>query len=429
MNRYRLLDTVRQTSIVNRRDYYLQLMERPDVNAIALSIQEEKLVAFLKRLKKNALYKSYLEVTSDIDIENAPFDVLGSLPLADKEFLTDNYGLIKDKDIKGENSYTGGSTGSPFHFFAGKKMLSSLTGYTLFLWSYLGGYDWSDNTIVIGGGSVGDSKSLKKSVLHFLQRRKIISGGEITEENATKLANVINNVREPVFVYGYPSSICQYISLLDSLHLEINTNNIKKIITTSETLSDDRKSRLEQFFNKGVVNLYGARDGGISAGSIDNSTFIYNGIDCVAESIEIDGVNELVLTNLNSEAFPFVRYRIGDIATPNVRSTGYPFILTDLKGRTRDFIHISPTKKIHGSKINHLFMDFPIVEYQIFQHKDLSCDVFIQPRIVFNEDTLNDLSTRLQILLEGIPFTLSFTQTLKREQNNKLKNIISDVIN
>lgn len=427
MNRYKLLDIIRRTSIVKKRDFYLRLMNEPNLNAIAIAMQKDKLISFLKRLRANDYYGPLLERFTDFQIESSPYDVLKSLPLSDKASLTQNYNLVRNTKYPGEKSYTGGSTGSPFHYFSGKSMLSSLTGYTMFLWSYLGGYDWDDDVIVIGGISIGDKRNLKKDILHFLQRRRFISGGEIDEKNTIALSDLINNARKPIILYGYPSSISQYITLIERMHIYIDTNKIKIVLTTSETLSDDRRLRIQRFFKSEVINLYGARDGGISAGSADNKSFIYNGVDCVAETIEIDGVKELILTNLDSEAFPFVRYRIGDIADVLISHNGYPFILENLQGRTRDFIHLSQNRKIHGSQINKVFMNSSIVEYQICQHKDYSCDVYIQPRSELSDDELSTISSNLKQLLEGISIRIQVADNLVREKNNKLKNIVSEI--
>ena len=390
-------------------------------------MQEDHLIAFLKALRSNTFYGPLLESFADSSIESSPYDVLKKLPLSDKALLTENYHLIRNESYSGEQDYTGGSTGSPFHYVVGKKELSSLSGFTMSLWTLLGGYDWNDTTIVVGGTSIGDRRSIKKNILHLLQRRKFVSGSEINEANAELLAKTINKAIKPVFLYGYPSSICQYILMFKKNGISINPEKIKKVLVTSETLSEEKKHLMESFFRKPVVNLYGARDGGITAGSTDNKTFIYNGIDCVVESLEIHGVKELVLTNLDSEAFPFVRYRIGDMADVSIADEGYPFILSNLQGRTRDFIHLGANKKIHGSTINKVFKDTPVIEYQIIQHKDLRCDIHIQTREELNGQELSLLKEHLKSVLEDVPFEIFLDERLERQMNNKLKNIISEV--
>ena len=427
MNRYRILDTIRGTTIVDKRDYYFQLFRDPEINERAKSIQREKLISFLKKLRNSLFYKEYLTIISDQDIVESPYAVLQSFPIFDKEILTKCYKQIRNEDYKGESCYTGGSTGSPFHYFAGREHLSSTIGFSMFLWSYLGGFQWNDSTIVVGGASIGDKQSLRNRALHFLQRRVYVSGGEINPTNARKFASYINKAKSPVFLYGYPSSICQYLILFRENGMNINTDNIKCVLTTSEMLTDERKRALEEFFHKDVINLYGARDGGISAGSKDNRFFVYNGVDCIAESVEINGVKELVLTNLDSEAFPFVRYRNGDIASTIIRDEGYPFLLTDLRGRTRDFIHLSHSVKIHGSQINKVFKDSSVIEYQILQHEDYKCEIRIQTKQILSEEEQQLLSDRFKRLLGEIPFRFIVVNRFERGGNNKLRNIVSEV--
>ena len=427
MNRYRILDFIRRTSIVKKRDYYLQIIRDPDIHDKAITLQRERLISFLKRLKGNAYYGIYLKNVMDSEIERQPYEVLKSIPLTDKLTLKDHFSQVRNNNYPGESCYTGGSTGSPFRFYAGKSQLSSLIGFTMFLWTFLGGYDWDDDTIVVGGVSIGDKKSIKKRILHFLQRRKYISGGKITSDNCRRLARLINKAPKPFFLYGYPSSICEYIRLFQELHIAIKTENVIKVLTTSEMLSDERKTIIERFFGKEVINLYGARDGGVSAGSMDNRTFIYNGIDCVAETVCINGVNEIVLTNLDSDAFPFVRYRTGDIADVSLQTEGYPFIINNLQGRTRDFIHISPTEKVHGSQINKVFKDTSVIEYQIFQYEDYHCNIRIKSCTAMSDDEIKLLSNRLGKLLVDIPYDIVFVDDIEREKNNKLRNIISEV--
>lgn len=426
MNRYRIIDLIRNTEIVKKYDEYLDLLRSPYVREQALMLQQSNLKSFLKRLRTNPFYAGYLKDFSDYDLDSIPYQVLKALPLSDKSLLKQNASLVRNSSIPAESGYTGGSTGSPFHYYVGKKQISSLSGFTMALWSYFADYSWEDEVVVIGGSSLGDKASFIKKGLHFLQRRTFVSGGNINLENAVKFSNLINDARKPIIVYAYPSSLCQYITLLNERGITVDKAKIKSVLTTSETLSNTKKTQIELFFGKKVINLYGARDGGISAGSSDNDKFIYNGIDCVAEVLCINGNNELVLTNLDSDAFPFVRYRVGDIAEVSIADTGYPFILSNLLGRTRDIIHIDRERFIHGVMINKLFEDLPISEFQVIQHKDFSCDFYLQLNTQSNID-LESLSNRIGLLLDGIPFRVSIVSELVRQQNNKLRSIISEV--
>lgn len=424
MNGYKIIDWIRKTNSVEVCKSYIELIKTPDINHIAKEMQRENLTAFLFRLRNNDFYRQYLIGITDNEIRNYPYEIIKCFPIVDKILIRNNFDKIRNLAWKGENAYTGGSTGSPFHYVVDKKLLSHVVGFTLFLWHYLTDYNFEDNVVVVGGTSVGDKRNPKKRLLHYLQKRSFISGGEINEDNAKALISLINTAKHPIVLYGYPSSICEYISLIKRLGLEFDKQKIKSVITTSETLFTHRREKIEQFFGRKVANLYGARDGGISSGSLDDRAFIYNGIDCFAENVEFEGLNELVLTNLHSDAFPFVRYRIGDIADLSITNKGYPFLLSNLTGRTRDFIALPDGRKIHGSKINKLFANHPVGEYQITQHQGLVCDI----KIVNSDDiNITKIKEDLMSLLTGIECRVIVVDSIPRNKNNKLRNIISEI--
>lgn len=424
MNGHKIIDLVRRTNAVKASNFYMNLFKSDDINSVAMKMQRDNLVSQLIRLRENNFYRQFLENISDNEIKEKPYEVLERFPIADKKMIKEHFNEIRNLKWRGENAYTGGSTGTPFHYIVDKRLLTSVNGFTLFLWHYLADYNVNDNVIVVGGTSIGDRKNLKKCILHYFQKRTYISGGDINIDNAKRLVSSINKAKKPLILYGYPSSICEYIGIIQKRGLIVDYHNIKSIITTSETLSPYKRTLIEDSFGKKVVNLYGARDGGISAGSIDEKTFIYNGIDCYAENIEYDGEKELVLTNLHCDSFPFIRYRIGDIADLRISKIGYPFILSNLFGRTRDFVSLPNGNKIHGSKLNKLFSHYRIEEYQITQYKNYSCSIVITEESRINiENLIKDIKT----ILPSIDYNVKVVDAIPRQSNNKLRNIISEI--
>jgi phenylacetate-coenzyme A ligase PaaK-like adenylate-forming protein len=121
-----------------------------------------------------------------------------------------------------------------------------------------------------------------------------------------------------------------------------------------------------------------------------------------------------------------VRYRIGDIASVEQRKEGYPFVLTNLIGRTRDFISLPNGKKIHGSMLNKVFKQYDIVEYQIEQYEDLHCVVRLEWKVCADiEQQTTKLSNVLQMLLENVKLDILTVPKIERAKNSKLRNIIS----
>jgi phenylacetate-CoA ligase len=235
------------------------------------------------------------------------------------------------------------------------------------------------------------------------------------------------------YIYGYPSSILSYISIANTKSL-LYKNRIKGVITTSETLSDDDKRKIESFFSVPVLNIYGANDGGIMSGSLDNKNFFYNGLDCYVEEVptNFDSEKELLLTNLNSSKFPFARYKVGDIAHIVCNNIDSPFVLQSIKGRTRDTFQNKKGIKFHGSLINKLLKDLPYIEqYQLCQNKNYD--------IIFNIKTKEEqqvalcseiLTSRFKELLsdDSIDISVCYVHSFIFNSNSKKKLIISDVV-
>ena len=347
MNTFKIIDVVRNTNLVGEYNNYQRLFAKSETDL--RNYQKNNLVRFLLALKNHIFFKMYINGFSKAHIEKEPFTVHKELPITDKNFIKNNFNQILCKNPSNfEYSYTGGSTGNPFNYIVDKKSISHSRAFNYILWNKFLGYNFCDKVIVISGTSLGANAGVKKIVYNFLQNKKFISGDIITKKNSILLVKSINSSNKGVFIYGYPSSILAYIELID--RDEIKLENVKGIITTSEMLFNKNKILIEQYFNTNVLNVYGANDGGIMSGSIDNETFIYNGIDCYVENLQTEFGNELILTNLNSTVFPFVRYRVGDIATLSSTKEN-PFLLRNLLGRTRDFVT--------GVK----FMDLRLIKY------------------------------------------------------------------
>ena len=73
-----------------------------------------------------------------------------------------------------------------------------------------------------------------------------------------------------------------------------------------------------------------------------------------------DGIGDLLITQLNNFVFPFIRYRIGDLAALRECACACGRRLprlSDLRGRSTDFISTPDGRLIHGEWFTHLFYD------------------------------------------------------------------------
>jgi phenylacetate-CoA ligase len=426
---FRIVDIYRGTNIVETYKFYQKRLSNNTFYQTLLLDQKKNLTFFLRTLKSNKHYSYLLNSISYSDIEFNPYGVLKQLPLMDKGTITNNFESIKNIEYKYEKTFTGGSTGRPFHYLIDKNTISETRGFSYALWNKFLGYNLGDRIIVVAGNSLGKNETLFQKVYNRLQNKHFISNVEKGFGEAKMLADYINKSRKACFIYAYPSTLVQLLAQIKEFNIKIDRRKVLGVICTSEMLFENQKESIKQFFQTEVLNMYGANDGGIVSGSTDNVNFIYNGLGCFVENVFIEGQNEIVLTSLFSFAFPFVRYRVGDIGDVVNDSKDYPFVIRNLIGRSRDLIYIDKYKRVHGSEFNKIFKKYPaIIEYQIEQFRSYNCIIRIvcdksMSSLSIKEKLYDDIKT----LLFGIPFKIEIVNSIKKRGNGKHKNIITHV--
>ena len=374
----RLIDFVRGTNILNKYNELKNLAERNDEIVRRRMLN---LTSLLKALKeKNKFYKPLLERFTSDEIESYPLIVTSNLPVTDKQTINRHFDEIFTP-IEGrpyQKKKTGGSTGAPFYYYVDKEHLSWFWAHIYFFWNRFGGYNPGDPFVTIAGNSLRTSnRKFTEGIYHRLQNNYFIKGdviGQKPEFSSSKIRNA-------VILYGYPSSIQNILTVRPDLPGLFT--HLKAIFTTSEQLTPQMRKAIETAFNKPVFDMYGANDGGIlTCECTEHNGYHINTLNCHAENMKNEhGMCEIMLTNLSSQSFPFIRYRVGDLGKvenePCSCGLAWPRI-TDLKGRTRDLIKLPAGGVIHGSYFNNIFYKHTQIDgYRIVQQKDFSLDVYI----------------------------------------------------
>jgi phenylacetate-CoA ligase len=425
--RIKIIDYYRGTDILTKYDLLNNLIK--DIrDHEALRFQHTS--DFLTSLKNNQFYKPLLGNFSIDEIKANPEKVLLSLPVIDKNTINKHFDQIFTA-ISGrpyQRKKTGGSTGEPFHYIVDKEHLSWMWAHNYLFWNLYSSYNPGDPFVTIAGNSLRTvNKQVTEKFYHLLQNNYFIKGDIITPE----LKLNMKKLRKATLIYGYPSSIENILK--SKPDFPSHFRNIKAIFTTSEQLLPRVREYIESAFGKPVYDIYGANDGGILGCECKHHNgYHFNSLNCFAETIQNEfGMSEILLTNLNSLNFPFVRYRVGDIGSIdfNACSCGlnWPKI-TDLKGRTRDLIKTPDGKAIHGAFFNSLLYRFPSIDgYRILQEADYSIIVFIHVR---NHSEFDDLSAKIiQVLKSEVPELKVVIQSLEERNpsNAKFKLIESHV--
>lgn len=91
-----------------------------------------------------------------------------------------------------------------------------------------------------------------------------------------------------------------------------------------------------------------------------------------------NGVGELLVTQLNNLAFPFIRYRIGDVGSvgeePCACGRHLP-VLGNLRGRVCDYIVTPDGTLIHGEWFTHLF--YNVAGVALFTFRQIGAEEYV----------------------------------------------------
>lgn len=370
---HKVIDYIRGTSVVQD----IKNIEKECSQSLKFleKVQLERLINLLIFAKN---YTPFYRENTDLkyipenDIRKKCYEVIKSLPIITKEIIHNNYEMFKSqKNFRHAKSQTGGSTGQPLSYLIDMTSVSRTRAFDLFMWNKDFGYKLGDKVLVIGGSSIGGKNSLPLKIYNFLQFKKFVEGGFLSQDSVDKNLKTILYGRYDA-IYAYPSSLAEYVLRAKELGYTFK-GNIKGIAVTSENLLENTRLLLEQFFNAPVFSVYGARDGGIVADEcIAKNGFHLNYLDCYVETQKFEDtgyINELVITNLQSYSMPFIRYRVGDFGDIDYKpcSCGLPLPkVVNLYGRSRDILLFPNGTRIHGSVFNKIILKYHVIsQYQI----------------------------------------------------------------
>jgi phenylacetate-CoA ligase len=185
------------------------------------------------------------------------------------------------------------------------------------------------------------------------------------------------NKHKPKLFVSYPSPLATFAKF--TLENDIKIPSIKSIITSAETLYSWQRSIIEKAFECSIYDRYGTREFGNIAHEcnkhegyhINLERFyieILNEKGCPADPKEI---GEIIITDLDNYGFPFIRYRIEDMAIPSNKlcscGRGLPLI-EKIEGRSFDIVIAPNGNKIAGTFWTLTFRAIPGIDsFQIEQ--------------------------------------------------------------
>ena len=194
----------------------------------------------------------------------------------------------------------------------------------------------------------------------------------------------------------------------------------------------DQRAIVEKVFRCPVHERYGGRDVSVVAFQTNVPETLDFETDwslLLVEPETTDEISSVLVTKLQADVMPMIRYRVGDVARfPGGCVPGMPsFRLLSVVGREADRVWLPDGRWMHGLSFPHLMKDQPVREFQIHQRADYSVTVRVLPAASFTEETGRGLLQIVRANLPKLPVELQLVDDIPRTASNKLRPVISDV--
>jgi phenylacetate-CoA ligase len=182
-----------------------------------------------------------------------------------------------------------------------------------------------EKLFTLAGNSLVDSKENRRKMrVKNLYDRLIMRNlkrdcTDITPEAMAEHYRAMMKYR-PAGIRGYASSLYFLARYIEQNQLPVCP--VKVVFTTGEKLHPKYRDKIQQVFKAPVFDAYGASDGGLTAHECAMHEGLHLGEEhCVVEIVDREGrplpdgeIGQVLSTDLNNYAFPFLRYQLGDLA-------------------------------------------------------------------------------------------------------------------
>ena len=336
-----------------------------------------------------------------------------------------------DRRIK---NATGGSTGTPLVFYQDRAYWNqrNLSVYYFDRWT---GWDFGEPQLIIWGSpaDVEADGHWKHRLGTFWRNQYWLNGFRLTDAAMLAMFEQMNQSL-PQTILAYPSSLYQFATFLSDNGL-IPRWHLKGIIASAEMLHPHYRTLAEDVFRTKVYNRYGGREVGLIAMECAEGRMHIN---CHDLYLEIDSSDpytepgEILITQLNNYAMPFIRYRIGDVGmlSDEMCPCGSELpILAELLGRTTATFQTKSGTLIHGGYFTQQFYNLVgISQFQLIQETFNQCVLKLVINGAWRDEVRQHLVQKIQeVLGANVGVTVEFVEDIPLPASGKREYTISKV--
>ncbi len=361
------------------------------------------------------------------------------VPALEKEMVRQFKADIKDPDLDPQYfgiATTGGSTGMPLKVYIDKRFNTEILGWRAFSW-------WN----VSPAANVGiihrnvPATIFRKFVnraLWWPTKRIYLNASSFNEKDLSKFVSNITR-KKIVWLVGYTGGLEKAADFI--LENNIKINSLKLVWSTSSPLYKNVRIKLEKAFGCKVMNQYGCNEIANIAIQCPYTDDLHINYDYVhIDVVDSDGhplmekEGDILVSNLQSFAFPLIKYRLGDRGTLTKQKcncgNSLP-LLKEIKGRISDAAYTPNGIYLDGIYLSSIFDNYTdyIDQFQVYQNKDYSLRVSVKVHVP-TEKTLEVLSAIKETLEEKvqheIPISIDIVDRI-HDDRGKIRYIISEI--
>lgn len=325
--------------------------------------------------KDNNLNKLLIYVTNSIPFyKKFQNNDLNSFPVINKviikanerEFLNLSYQLSKLIKMT-----TSGSTGTPFTVYQDLNKKARNHADTLFF-GEMGGFEIGNKLYYL---KIWAKQKMANPWMYKLQNIVPIDVIDLNEDKVHQMVQEMQSTNQKISLLGYVSALEHFIRYAEKRNIQKLKANIVSVITMSEGLPKETKSKLEMIFDCPVVSRYSNLENGIIAQQErDSDSFLVNTASYYVEifhptkdELLSDGeLGRIVVTDLFNYAMPMIRYDTGDFGIKQTRN-GKTY-LTTVEGRKLDLLYDTQGRMVSSYIMyKNMWQYTEIEQYQLVQ--------------------------------------------------------------
>ena len=334
---------------------------------------------------------------------------------------------------------TGGSTSLPLIIHMTKHHMFSML-FTFFKCWYRMGWRPGDKILVFypkNTYNIDDMAKFNKYDKYCGFRYQLFD--RIDRESVTELVHEINRFK-PKMLLIFPSPLNMVAHTIRKYNLPLE-HHPELLNVSGETFFDCQKKNIQDVFTGSVVeDSYGSVELGELAHETKNGLEVFANVAYVETAPNENGKPEMIITRLGLTDFPFIRYKMKDIAHVEFRKDDdgkEMYVISNIEGKDSNYILSHSGERFYPSFFNNLVNELNaicnnnILEIKVFERGQTNMEVQFIVKDASQEELIRDAAKKSLIEKMGdqMHYEIKFVEFIEHDYRRKYRVIerIDDV--